>query len=57
MNKATTEASPDQPVNPSGRLLLEDRLDPIERSARKHVRGFIGTLIEEELAEALGRSR
>ncbi|MBX3509241.1 MAG: IS256 family transposase [Parvibaculum sp.] len=57
MNKATTKASPGQPVEASDKLLSEEWFDPIASGVRERVRGFIETLIEEELAEALGRSR
>jgi transposase-like protein len=39
------------------RQLFDDWIDPIETCVRERVRGFIEAMIEEELAELLGRSR
>jgi putative transposase len=38
-------------------LLGADWFDPLETGVRQHIRGFIETMLEEELAAALGRER
>jgi putative transposase len=58
MKEATTDLSDGQPdAKPRAALLFDDWLDPIETGVRKRVRDFIGAMIEEELADLLGRSR
>lgn len=54
MKEATTNSSADQL---GAKLLFDDWIDPIETGIRSRVRDFIEAMIEEELAELLGRSR
>ena len=54
MKEATTKRSAEQP---DGKLLFDDWIDPIETGVRSRVRDFIEAMIEEELADLLGRSR
>ena len=54
MKEAITDSTGEQP---DPRLLFDDWIDPIEACVRERVRGFIEAMIEEELAELLGRSR
>jgi len=54
MKEAITNSSGEQPAT---KLLFDDWIDPIETGVREQVRGFIEAMIEEELAELLGRSR
>ena len=53
MKEAITDSTGEQP---DPRLLFDDWIDPIEACVRERVRGFIEAMIEEELAELLGRS-
>ncbi len=46
-----------EPSSGSSELLSGGWFDPIEVAIRERVRGFIETLVEAELDEALGRSR
>ena len=58
MREATTDLSDGQSdARSKTPLLFDDWLDPIETGVRERVRDFIGAMIEEELADLLGRSR
>ena len=46
-----------EPSSGSSELLSGGWFDPLEVAIRDRVRGFIETLVEAELDEALGRSR
>ena len=51
MNNDTGNTATESPV-----LLGEGWFDPIEMGIREQIRGFIETLVDEELNEALGRA-
>ena len=53
MTKTTTNSAAVAP----GIMLFDDWFDPIEDGVRARVRGFIETLLEEELDDALSRPR
>ena len=54
MKEAITNSSVEQPDT---KLLFDDWVDPIETAFPDQVRGFIEAMIEEELADLLGRAR
>ena len=54
MEEAITNSRGGQPDT---KLLFDDWVDPIETAVRDQVRGFIEAMIEEELADLLGRAR
>jgi transposase-like protein len=53
MTKDTTHAA----VNAADIMLFDNWFDPIEDGVRSRVRGFIETMLEEELNDALSRPR
>lgn len=53
MTKATTKEA----AVAAEALLLDDWFDAIEDGVRARARGFIETMLEEELSEALSRPR
>ena len=53
MTSVTTSARPGEAED----LLFDSWFDPIEEGLRAKVRGFIETMIEEELTTALSRPR
>ena len=52
----TTRSLPQSEIEAPERI-LDNWFDPIEAGLRGRVRGFLQALLEEELDEALGRSR
>ncbi len=52
----TSDSTRREAIQPAT-LLLDDWFDPIEASLRGQVRGFIETLLDEELSAALSRPR